>query len=78
MHQIKDYKKQIDGRLLMLRKINDSKGNVAESIASLEVQLRQLRKQREELAMMIKLMRMEGVQFDPNTSDDSLRVPVRV
>lgn len=77
MHQIKDYKKQIDGRLLMLRKINESKGNVAESIASLEVQLRQLRKQREELAMMIKLMRMEGLQFDPNTSDDSLRAPVR-
>ncbi|WP_374086232.1 dynamin family protein [Methylomicrobium lacus] len=64
MHQIKDYKKQIDGRLLMLRKINDSKGNVAESIAVLEVQLKQLRRQREELAMMIKLMRMEGLQFD--------------
>lgn len=64
MHQIKDYKKQIDGRLLMLRKINESKGNVAESIASLEEQLKQLRKQRDELAMMVKLMRMEGLQFD--------------
>jgi hypothetical protein len=64
MHQIKDYKKQIDNRLLMLRKINESKGNIAESITSLEEQLKQLRKQREELAMMIKLMRMEGLQFD--------------
>lgn len=64
MHQIKDYKKQIDSRLLMLRKINESKGNVAESIASLEEQLKQLRKQRDELAMMVKLMRMEGLQFD--------------
>ncbi|MEC4749298.1 dynamin family protein [Methylomicrobium sp. Wu6] len=64
MHQIKDYKKQIDGRLLMLRKINESKGNIIESIASLEEQLKQIRKQREELAMMIKLMRMEGLQFD--------------
>jgi hypothetical protein len=77
MHQIKDYKKQIDGRLLMLRKINESKGNVAESITSLEVQLRQLRKQREELAMMIKLMRMEGVQFETKTNDDSVRIAVR-
>ncbi|MGR8940629.1 MAG: dynamin family protein [Gammaproteobacteria bacterium] len=64
MHQIKDYKKQIDGRLLMLRKINEAKGNVTESIASLEEQLMLLRKQRDELAMMIKLMRMEGLQFD--------------
>ncbi|MGJ0486238.1 MAG: dynamin family protein [Methylomicrobium sp.] len=76
MHQIKDYKKQIDNRLLMLRKINESKGNVAESIVSLEDQLKQLRKQREELAMMIKLMRMEGLQFDTKTSDDRVRVPV--
>ncbi|MBL1265574.1 dynamin family protein [Methylomicrobium sp. RS1] len=64
MHQIKDYKKQIDGRLLMLRKINESKGNVAESITSLEEQLKQIRKQREELVFMIKMMRTEGLQFD--------------
>jgi hypothetical protein len=76
MHQIKDYKKQIDGRLLMLRKINESKGNVAESIASLEVQLKEIRKQREELAMMIKLMRMEGLQFDTKTNTEPRRVPV--
>jgi hypothetical protein len=64
MYQIKAHKKQIDGRLLILRKINESKGDVVESIAALEEQLKQLRKQREELVMMIKLMRMEGLQFD--------------
>jgi hypothetical protein len=78
MHQIKDYKKQIDGRLLMLRRINESKGNVAESIASLEVQLRELKKQREELSMMIKLMRMEGLQFDTKTSSGTATARVAV
>ena len=58
MHQIKDHKKQIESRLLMLRKISDSKGSVAENIGNLETELEPLKKQRAELAMIIKDMRL--------------------
>jgi len=58
MHQIKDHKKQIESRLIMLRKISDSKGSVAENIANLEAELLPLKKQRTELAMIIKDMRL--------------------
>jgi hypothetical protein len=58
--QIKDHKKQIEGRLMILRKINDSKGSVAENIAVLEAELVPLKRQREELAIMIKSMQLEG------------------
>ncbi|MFZ2449441.1 MAG: dynamin family protein [Methylovulum miyakonense] len=58
--QIKDHKKQIEGRLQMLRKINESKGTVAENIAHLEAELVPLKRQREELAIMIKSMQLEG------------------
>ncbi len=54
MHQIKDHKKQIESRLKMLRKISDSKESVAENIAKLEAELEPLKKQRTELAMIIK------------------------
>jgi len=54
MHQLKDHKKQIESRLKMLRKISESKGAVAESIANLEAELEPLKKQRTELAMIIK------------------------
>lgn len=59
MHQIKDHKKQIESRLLMLRKINDSKGSVAENIANLEQELEPLKKQRNELATIIKAMNID-------------------
>jgi len=59
MHQIKDHKKQIESRLQMLRKINESKGSVAESIASLEAELEPLKRQRAELATMIKAMQLD-------------------
>ncbi len=59
MHQIKDHKKQIESRLQLLRKISDSKGSVAENIAQLEAELAPLKKQRTELAMIIKSMRLE-------------------
>lgn len=59
MHQIKDHKTQIENRLQMLRRINDSKGNVKESIAKLEQELEPLKKQRMELAMIVKDMRLE-------------------
>jgi len=54
MHQLKDHKKQIESRLKMLRKISESKGAVSESIANLEAELEPLKKQRTELAMIIK------------------------
>ncbi|WP_027158648.1 dynamin family protein [Methylobacter luteus] len=60
MHQIKDHKRQIESRLQMLRKINESKGNVAESIASLEAELAPLKRQRDELAIIIKSMQLDA------------------
>ncbi|GAB6140084.1 dynamin-like GTPase family protein [Methylosoma difficile] len=60
MHQIKDHKKQIEGRLVMLRKINNSSGTVAENIASVEAELVPLQKQQEELSQIIKAMEFEA------------------
>jgi hypothetical protein len=62
MHQIKEHKKQIDSRLQMLKKINESKGSVAESIAALEAEIAPLRRKRDELATMIKLMQLDSLQ----------------
>jgi len=67
MHQIKDHKKQIESRLLMLRKISESKVSVAENIAHLEEGLEPLKKQRTELAMIIKSMRLS--EYSKETSD---------
>ncbi len=59
MHQIKDHKKQIEGRLQMLRKINESKGSITENIASLEAGLEPLKRQRNELATIINAMQLD-------------------
>ncbi len=59
MHQIKDHKKQIEGRLHMLRKINESKGSIIENIASLEAELEPLNRQRDELAIIIHAMQLD-------------------
>jgi len=59
MHQIKDHKKQIEGRLQMLRKINESKDSIIENIASLEAELGPLKRQREELAIIINAMQLD-------------------
>ncbi len=59
MHQIKDHKKQIEGRLQMLRKINESKGTLIENIASLEAELEPLKLQRDELSAIIGDMQLE-------------------
>jgi len=59
MLQIKDHKKQIEGRLQMLRKINDSKGTVAENIAAIEAELAPLKRQREELITIMKAMQLD-------------------
>ncbi len=56
MHQIKDHKKQIESRLHMLRKIGESKGSLIENIAHMEAEQEPLRKQKVELAMIIKDM----------------------
>jgi Dynamin family len=58
MHQIKDHKKQIENRLQMLKKMNESKGTVSENIATLEAEIEPLKKQRNELMMMIKGMQI--------------------
>jgi len=58
MHQIKDHKKQIENRLHMLKKMNESKGTVAENIATLEAEIEPLKRQRGELMMMIKGMQL--------------------
>ncbi len=60
MHQIKDHKKQIESRLQMLRKINESEGNVVDSIAKLEAELKPLQQQRNELATIIKAINLES------------------
>jgi len=59
MHQIKDHKKQIEGRLQMLRKINESKDSITENIASLEAELGPLKRQSEELAIIINAMQLD-------------------
>ncbi len=59
MHQIKDHKKQIEGRLQMLRKINESKDNIIENIASLEAELEPLKRQCDELAVIINAMQLD-------------------
>jgi hypothetical protein len=62
MHQIKDHKKQIESRLMMLKKINESKGTVAENIAHLKAELEPLKIQRKELAFIMKEMQLEEFQ----------------
>lgn len=64
MHQIKDHKKQIENRLQMLRKINESTDNVAENIAHLKAEVEPLKRKKEELNMMIR-----GMQLDAYTPD---------
>ncbi len=61
MHQIKGHKKQIEGRLQMLRKINSSKGSVIENIASLEAELEPLKRQRDELAIIVNAMHLDSL-----------------
>jgi len=60
MHQIKDHKKQIEGRLQMLRKINESKDSIIENIANLEAELEPLKRQRGELAIIINAMQLDA------------------
>ena len=62
--QIKEHKKQIESRLLLLKKINNSKGSVAENIAVLEAELAPLKRQRDELTIMIKAMQLDSYSTD--------------
>jgi hypothetical protein len=43
----------------MLRKINESKDSIIENIASLEAELGPLKRQREELAIIINAMQLD-------------------
>jgi hypothetical protein len=56
MHQIKEHRRQIDSRLQTLRKINESKGNISENIAALEAEIAPLRRQRDEIATISKIL----------------------
>ncbi|MEQ1620129.1 MAG: dynamin family protein [Methylococcales bacterium] len=60
MHQLKDHKRQIEGRLQLLRKINESKGSVAENIATLEAEIEPLKRQRDELMIIVKDIKLES------------------
>ncbi|MFZ2726347.1 MAG: dynamin family protein [Methylococcaceae bacterium] len=60
MNQIKDHKKQIESRLQMLRKINEAKGTVTDNISMLQAEVEPLKRQRDELAMMIRAMHLEA------------------
>jgi hypothetical protein len=60
MHQIKDHKKQIESRMQLLRKINESKGSVSEKISLLEAEVEPLKRQRDELSMMIRAMQLDA------------------
>ncbi|MBS3964334.1 MAG: dynamin family protein [Methylomonas sp.] len=60
MHQIKDHKRQIESRLMMLRKINESKGSVYESIAQLEAELASLQQQKQELLAIVSAMQIDS------------------
>ncbi|MEY4768453.1 MAG: hypothetical protein RL637_1092 [Pseudomonadota bacterium] len=62
MHQIKDHKKQIESRLMMLKKINESKGSVVENIAHLKAELEPLKQQRKELVFIMKEMQLDEYQ----------------
>jgi len=66
MHQIKDHKKQIEGRLQMLRKINSAKGTLAENIATLEAEIAPLKQRRDELAIIIKAMQLDAYASKKN------------
>ncbi|WP_338040173.1 hypothetical protein [Methylocucumis oryzae] len=48
----------------MLRKINDSKGSVAENIAALEAELAPLKRQQHELMAIVKAMQIEQLLPD--------------
>ena len=54
MHQIKNHKIQVENRLLMLRKIDESKDNISSNIQKLESNVELLSVQRKELLFMTK------------------------
>lgn len=70
MHQIKDHKKQIESRLLMLRKIGDSKGSISENISHFEAEIEPLVQQRTELTMIIKDMRLK--EYAEKTEEEEM------
>ena len=71
MHQIKDHKKQIENRLQMLRKINDSKGNVEENIEKLANELEPLKQQRNELVLILKVMQLDSTNITEDSEEET-------
>ena len=71
MHQIKDHKKQIENRLQMLRKINDSKGSVEENIEKLANELEPLKQQRNELVLMLKVMQLDSTNITEDSEEET-------
>ena len=59
IHQIKGHKKQIEGRLQILKKMKQSKGGIIENIASLEAELEPLKRQRDELNAIINVIQRD-------------------
>lgn len=60
--QIKDHKRAIETRLHMLRKISESTQSLDETISELEQQLAPLRRQYDELEVVLKVLRGGDVQ----------------
>lgn len=63
MNQIKNHKHQVENRLHMLRKIDESKGNIAENIQQQETELETLKQQRKELNLIIKAIQINLDEF---------------
>ncbi|MGR9071629.1 MAG: dynamin family protein [Gammaproteobacteria bacterium] len=74
MHQIKDHKNHIESRLKMLRDINESKGNVAESIARQQKGIDSLKIQHTELQTIIKAMEIENLPLEGESSDKGMKI----
>ncbi len=66
MNQIKDHKIQIEGRLKMLREISESKGDISKNITSQEQGIEDLKKQRNELQTIIRIMQFDKFIEDSN------------
>ncbi len=69
MHQLKDHKKQIENRMHMLRKIQESKGNIAENIQNLEAELDKLKQQRKELNFIVKVVQLQPEKTAANSRE---------
>lgn len=75
MHQIKDHKRQIESRLMILKKINESSGSVVENMAALEAGLGPLKQRREELGVIIRAMQLDVQAPQKSSVPDKDQIP---